>query len=223
MSPTPLPKPIPILAVLTGKVAPFRGPDEPSAIAKLPVSRPVAVTPLGLAGDEQADLVHHGGREKAIHHYPYDHYPYWRGALGDLALLTGPGSFGENISTTGLVENEVCLGDRFRMGTALVEVSQGRQPCWKQGYRLNQPDMVARIVATRRSGWYYRVLEPGVLAAGDGLELIERQRPQWPVDRLFGLLVAGDHKREPAALRELAADDLLAEPWRARARDLLGE
>ena len=165
-----------ILAVLRGKVIPFRG-DEPSAIAKLPVADAVAVGPLGLAGDEQADRSVHGGIDKAIHHYPADHYDWWRGHLGDAPLLDAPGAFGENISTTGLDENSVFLGDRFRLGSALIEVTQARQPCWKLDHRFGAKGVMAAVVQTRRSGWYYRVLEPGTVRAGDDLELVERP---WP-------------------------------------------
>lgn len=211
-----------ILAVLAGKVRPFRGPDEPSAIAKAPLEGTVAVGRLGLAGDEQADPVNHGGPDKAIHHYPADHYPFWRREIGDHPLLDSAGAFGENISTQGLLEAETCIGDIFRLGTALVQVSQGRQPCWKQGHRFGVPAVTARIVETRLTGWYYRVLEPGGVNAGDTLELVERPLPQWSVERVFGLLVAGDHKREPEALPALAVLEILAGPWRERASKLIG-
>lgn len=211
-----------ILSIMTGKVAPFRGAAEPSAIAKQPAPGPLVIGLLGLEGDEQADLVHHGGRDKAIHHYPADHYPVWRSELGDHPLLAAAGAFGENISTMGPVESEVCIGDVFRLGTALVEVSQGRQPCWKLGHRFGLPALTARVVQTRRSGWYYRVLQPGRATAGDGFELVERHLPEWSVERVFGLLIGGDGKGEPEALRALAELKVLAEPWRKRARELLG-
>lgn len=209
-----------ILCVLAGKVRPFRGPGEPSAIAKAPLEGRVAVTALGIAGDEQADRVHHGGPDKAIHHYPADHYPLWREELGDHSLLDVAGAFGENLSTRGLRETGVCIGDLYRLGTAVVEVSQGRQPCWKQGHRFGRPEVTARMVATRRAGWYYRVLESGWLAAGDTIDLLERPLPDWTVARVFGLLIAGDHKHDPAAVAALAALDVLAQPWRSRAAQL---
>lgn len=212
----------PIAAVLCGKVQPFRGAGEPSAIAKFAVCGPVAVGPLGLAGDEQADLAVHGGADKAIHHYPRDHYDWWRGKLGDHPLLAAAGAFGENISTLGLTEADVCLGDRFRLGTTLVEVSQGRQPCWKLGHRFARAEVTAMVVTSRRSGWYYRVLESGHVAAGDRLELLERPLPQWTVEHMFGLLIGGMGKDDRAALRDLAKLDVLAVPWRKRARDLVG-
>ena len=210
-----------LLAVLTGRVQPFRG-SEASAIAKTPRAGHIAVGLLGLEGDEQADLAVHGGSDKAIHHYPADHYPFWRATLGAHPLLAEAGAFGENISVLGLTEREVCLGDRFRLGSALVEVSQGRQPCWKQGHRLGDPSVVARIVAYRFTGWYYRVLEPGTVAAGDSIELAERPLPQWDIERVFGLLIGGDGKDDPAALRALAGMEVLAAAWRARATMLLG-
>ena len=154
-----------ILAVLLGKVRPFRGDDEPSAIGKLPVADVVAVGAMGLAGDEQADRTVHGGIDKAIHHYPADHYDWWRGYLGDASLLDAPGAFGENISTSGLDEQNVFLGDRFRLGSALVEVTQARQPCWKLDHRFQAKGVMAQVVKTRRTGWYYRVLESGQVRA----------------------------------------------------------
>jgi MOSC domain-containing protein YiiM len=211
-----------LAALLAGRIAPFRAPDEPSAIAKTPLQGKVRIGPLGIEGDEQADRLYHGGPDKALHHYPADHYDFWRAEIGDHPLFEAPGAFGENIAVTGLVETEACLGDRYRLGSATIELSHGRQPCWKQGHRLGRSEMVARMVATGRSGWYYRVLEPGEAQAGDAFALIDRPLPEWTVARIFGLLVAGDHKRDPAAVRALAAMPVLAEAWRWRARELAG-
>src|SRR5690606_2996352 len=122
---------------------------------------------LGHEGDEQADRAVHGGPEKAIHHYARDHYDLWRAEIGDHPLLHRPGAFGENISTTGLSEEDVCIGDRYRLGTALVEVSQGRQPCWKVDHRFGGLAISAAMVRSRRTGWYYRVIEEGAVGAGD--------------------------------------------------------
>lgn len=205
-----------ILAVLLGRVRPFRGDDEPSAIGKLPVTDMVAVGALGLAGDEQADRTVHGGIDKAVHHYPADHYDWWRGHLGDPPLLGAPGAFGENISATGFDESNVCLGDRFRLGTALVEVSQARQPCWKLDHRFGTKGVMATVVKTRRTGWYYRVLEPGQVRAGDMLDLVERRYPEWPLASLFGLLIGGEAKDRPADLRALREVPVLAETWKVR-------
>lgn len=208
-------------AVLIGKARSFRG-EEASAIAKAPVAGPLHVCFLGITGDEQADLTVHGGVDKAIHHYPRDHYGWWADELDQHTLLDAPGAFGENISTEGLVESEACIGDRYRLGSALVEISQGRQPCWKLGHRFGVASVPATVVTTRRSGWYYRVIEEGAVAAGDRLALIERPLADWSVERTFHLLIGGGGKREPDALRALAAMDALATTWRARAEKLLG-
>jgi MOSC domain-containing protein YiiM len=211
---------VPVAALLTGKVAPFaRG--ENSAIAKQPLDGRVKVGFLGLAGDEQADPRAHGGPDKALHHYPFDHYARWRDAAPDHPLLAAAGAFGENISTTGMLEDAVSIGDRFRLGSALIEISQGRQPCWKQGDRMEWTTLPALMVRERRSGWYYRVIEEGEVGAGDALILIDRPHPEWSVARVFGLLIAGDHKQDAAALPELAAMDVLFSGWRERALVLM--
>lgn len=214
--------PVEVLALLTGKARPF-GRGEASAIAKAPVEGRLQVRFLGLEGDEQADLRVHGGPDKALHHYPADHYAYWGGQAADPSLLSTPGAFGENISTWGVIEDDVCIGDRLKLGSALIEVSQGRQPCWKQGHRLDWPTLPGLMVSERRSGWYYRVIEEGEAETGDMLSLVERPLPQWTVKRVFGLLIAGDHKKDPAALAALAAMDLLCAGWRARAVALMGD
>ena len=208
-------------ALLTGKARRFGAKGEPSAIDKRAVEGRHAVGALGIAGDEQADLSVHGGPDKAIHHYPRDHYGWWAETIGDHALLQDAGAFGENISTSGLTESAACIGDRYRLGSALVEISQGRQPCWKLGHRFGIATLPATVVSSRRGGWYYRVIEDGAVGAGDALELIDRPLPDWSVEHVFHLLIGGTGKREPAALRALAAMDLLAANWRARAEKLL--
>jgi MOSC domain-containing protein YiiM len=203
-------------ALLAGQILPFaRGED--SAIAKSAIAGPVTISFAGIVGDEQADPEHHGGRDKALHHYPFDHYPRWRRLLPASDLLGAPGAFGENISTVGLSEDQVCIGDRFRLGTALLEISQGRKPCWKQGDRLHDPMVPALMVEERLSGWYYRVIEEGEACAGDVMMLEARPLPDWTVKRVFGILIAGDFKQDIAALSQLEAMDLLHDGWRQRA------
>ncbi len=211
----------PILSINCGKAMPFRG-DVPSAIGKQPMVGPVRVTRLGLVGDEQSDLAVHGGADKAIHHYPHDHYSWWDEVLGGSAFLQAYGAFGENVTSEGLTEEQVCIGDRWRLGTALVETSQGRQPCWKLDHRFGGAPVMARMVKSRRCGWYYRVLEEGEVGAGDILKLVDRPFPDWTVARVFGLLVGGDHKRDRDSLEALGAVDVLAQSWAARRQAMLG-
>ncbi|MFO1254982.1 MAG: MOSC domain-containing protein [Sphingomonadaceae bacterium] len=208
-----------VRAVNCGAARPLRD-QEDSAIAKLPQAGPVMVGPLGLAGDEQADRVNHGGPDMAVHHYPHDHYAAWRAALGDHPLLGGEGAFGENISTTGLTEDVAALGDRYRLGSALVELSQARKPCWKLSHRFAVPTLTADVVRTARCGWYYRVIEAGQVSAGDRFELLDRPFPQWTVRRVFGLIVSGAEPRDGATLAELARLEPLSAQWRQRAAAL---
>lgn len=211
---------ITIDAVLAGKIQPFGPKGVPSGITKAPVEGPVRVTTIGLAIDEQGDPKHHGGPEKALHHYPRDHYPAWHDELagqgGNTAVLRHAGAFGENLTTTGLTEADVCVGDRFRLGTALVEVSQARQPCWKLNHRFGFAGMSRAVQGSGRTGWYYRVIEEGEVAAGDQLVLVSRPYPQWSLQRLLHVLYVD--RLNYAALAEMAELPCLAESWRKLAR-----
>ncbi|MFC3712571.1 MOSC domain-containing protein [Sphingoaurantiacus capsulatus] len=174
------------------------------------------LTTLGFAGDEQGDRKHHGGPEKAVHHYPRDHYAYWRAAIGDHAKLAAPGAFGENLAIAGLTERDVAVGDRFRLGSALIEASQGRQPCFRLNLRFELPDMALRMQQSGRTGWYYRIVEEGEVRAGDTLDLVERRLPDWTIERLWRNLYVRTLDREE--LLAMAAEPLLPERWRDIAR-----
>lgn len=180
--------PFSLNALLTGKAQPYSRPGSRSGIAKQPRADKVWISPIGLEGDEQGDLRVHGGPDKAVHHYDYAHYALWQQELGALPVLQQPGAFGENISTSGLDESQVCIGDRFQLGSALLEVSQSRQPCWKLNDRFGVRDMARRVQDTGRTGWYYRVLQPGLAHASDALILRERPHPQWPLLRIIRIL-----------------------------------
>lgn len=179
---------VPVLSLLTAQLSPLGPKNIPSGIAKQPREGKLWLSHVGFQGDEQGDLRHHGGIEKAVHHYPFDHYPLWREEIGDKIVLEQAGAFGENISTIGLTEKEVAIGDRFRLGEALIEVSQGRQPCWKLNIRFDVPDMAKRVQQTGRSGWYYRVVEEGFVECGDNLILQDRLAPEWTLHRLWHVL-----------------------------------
>ncbi|MBK1669794.1 MOSC domain-containing protein [Rhodovibrio sodomensis] len=203
--------------VLIGQPRPFGPNGEPSGIDKRPVDRPVRVEPTGLVGDGQGDTKRHGGPEKAVHHYPRDHYASWRrDHPGFSVSLENPAAFGENLSTLGLTEEVVCVGDIYRLGTALVQVAQGRQPCWRLNVRFGDPKMALRVQQTGRAGWYYRVLEPGEVAPGATLALVERPQPAWPLSRLLHVLYRDTLNR--AALAGIAEIPQLAESWRKLAR-----
>lgn len=177
-----------ILEVRVGQPVPFGPRGEPSAIVKRLVDGSVMATAVGLEGDAQGDRRRHGGPDKAVHAYPRGHYAIWRRELAAEAPLLQPGAFGENLVVDGIDEDGICLGDRVRVGGAVMEVSQGRQPCWKLNVRFSRPDMARRVQDSGRSGWYFRVLEPGLVTAGDRAVLEARPCGDWPLSRVTRLL-----------------------------------
>jgi MOSC domain-containing protein YiiM len=211
-------------ALLIGTPQPFHPLKGFSSMARAAVTGPVALGPLGFAGDAVADPAVHGGPDKAVHFYPAEHYARWRADIGDHPKLAAPGGFGENLSASGLTEDRVSIGDRFRIGTALVEVAQGRQPCWKLDHHFALPAMAAKVIQTGRGGLYFRVIESGQVQAGDSIAQVAAGHREWTVARVFHLLIAGGHKApgNKAALRALAALPALAQNWRARAEKLQG-
>jgi len=212
----------PVFALCAGRAIAFRR-DEQSAIAKHAIEGRVAITARGLTGDEQADLVHHGGPDMAVHHYPLDHHDFWRDELGAHDLLARPGAFGSNLSVSGLREDGVHLGDRFRLGSALLEACQPRQPCWKIEHRFGHKGMVKTILETGRCGWFYRVLEEGEAQAGDMLERVDGGLADWPMTRIFNGIWGTSTPPDTGLLREISQLPLLAEKLRAKLAARLDE
>lgn len=155
------------------KTVEWRGRRVTTAIFKEPVKGRIPIRRTGLAGDRQADPSVHGGPKKAVYAYPSEHYPLWRRELERAELPWG--SFGENLTTEGLQEDPVHIGDRLRVGSALLRVTQPRMPCYKLGIRFGWDDVIARFLASGRSGFYLAVVEEGDVAAGDLLELIRTE------------------------------------------------
>ncbi len=201
-----------VCELLIGGLRPLGPRGEPSGIAKSSVKGPVLLGAEGLAGDAQGDRKHHGGPEKALHHYPFEHYACWRQEIGHNDVLAGPGAFGENISTTGIDEDAVAIGDVFAIGGAVVEVSQGRQPCWKLNERFGLKHMAKSVQTTGRTGWYYRVLQTGMVAAGDQIERIDRQSPDWTIGRIRRAFYVDTLNRDE--LQAIAVLPRLAANWR---------
>jgi MOSC domain-containing protein YiiM len=201
--------------VLVGPIRTLGVGRRKSAIDKRPTPPPWLIGSEGLEDDRQANRTHHGGLEKALHHYPFDHYPLWRAEIGDPPLLAKPGAFGENLSTEGWTELNVCVGDMVRFGKALLQVSQGRQPCLTLNLRFSRPDMALRVQKNGRAGWYYRVIEAGVADADAALQLVARPRPDWPLARLNRLLYVDPLNRP--LLAEMASLPELADNWRSLA------
>ncbi|MEP2102990.1 MAG: MOSC domain-containing protein [Parasphingorhabdus sp.] len=207
-------------SLLIGTPKPFREDGEMSAIGKHAVTEAIELGLFGLAGNQVADPLHHGGRDKAVHLYPIEHYSFWKDKYPDVDILDRPGAFGENLSCRGMTEDKLCLGDIFRLGEALIECSHARQPCWKLNHHFGRPDVLKTVIKTTKSGSYFRVLEPGKVRADDMMIQQEHKHPDWPLDRLFDMIIGGKNKGQGAELRMLSDMPALAETWRKRAAQL---
>ncbi len=210
-----------LLSVQTGKVVPL-GPDAvPSGIVKLPRSDRVAVTSLGLEGDEIADLSVHGGPDKAVYGYAASRYPAWAGEFPNLATSFRGGAMGENLTVAGLDETDLCVGDVHAIGTALLQACQPRQPCFKFALRHENVLLPRAMVKSGFSGWYYRVIRPGTLGAGDAVILHDRPHPDFAFSRLIQIVYHGEASRDE--LVQMTNMQGLARQWRVRARERLRE
>jgi MOSC domain-containing protein YiiM len=196
----------------------WKGKTVSTGIFKEPVSKRVMVRSLNLDGDGQADLTIHGGADKAVYVYPFEHYDYWRGELPDTELPLG--IFGENFTTTGLREEELNIGvseaapleHRFHLGTVKLMVTQPRLPCYKLGIRFGRPDIIKRFLTSRRTGFYFRVLQEGEVGAGDSLELVN-----WDDNNITVADITQLYTREqnnPELLHRAAQLQALPESWR---------
>jgi MOSC domain-containing protein YiiM len=181
-----------------------------TGIFKQPVEGPVRVRGVNLAGDRQADLSVHGGPYKAVYAYPAEHYDYWREELNDREL--GWAAFGENLTTEGLSESAVHIGDRFRIGTTELVVRQPRLPCYKLGIKFGTQEMVKRFLISRRTGFYFSVAKEGEIQNGDAIELIRAETGNLTVADVTRLYAFEKNDRE--GLRQAARLEALPESWR---------
>ena len=179
-----------------------------SGIRKQPVSGALELGPTGFAGDGQADLRHHGGPHKAVYAYPLEHYRVWQARLGRELPAAG---LGENLTLSGLLEEGVCVGDTFRVGTATLQVSQPRQPCFKLGALHRTPEMVAWMVENGLTGFYLRVLEPGRVAPGDPVERLQPAALGVTISEANRVMHHDKHDR--AGLERLLAEPALSPSW----------
>lgn len=181
-----------------------------TSIWKSPRDGRVVVRTLNLDGDAQSDLSAHGGTNKAVYVYPFEHYAYWRDQLPGIDLPFGV--FGENLTTEGLLEADVCIGDRLEIGTAEFQVTQPRQPCFKLGIRFGREDMVKRFVASLRSGFYVAVTREGDVGAGDVVRIVHRAPSSMSVHEIFALQF--DENGTHEQLRRAASIEGLSPGWR---------
>lgn len=210
-----------IVSVHVGKIAPLGSQQAPSGFVKHAVSGPVHAGLLGLEGDEQADLRVHGGAEKAVYAYAVTHYAAWQAEYPDLADRFVPGGVGENLAVAGLVEDDIRVGDVHAIGSAELQVCQPRQPCFKFALRFDNNRLPKAMVRNGRSGWYYRVLKPGLVQAGDPVRLLDRPNPDFPFARLVQIVNHG--AATPQEIARLADMPGLARHLRVMARQALNE
>ncbi|HEX3620170.1 MAG TPA: MOSC domain-containing protein [Candidatus Udaeobacter sp.] len=181
-----------------------------TSIFKAPVPGQVRVAKLNLEGDQQSDLSVHGGIDKAVYAYPSEHYPFWCQELPGMDLPCGV--FGENFTTTGLLEETFHIGDRLRIGSAEFVVTQPRMPCFKLGIRFNRSDIVKRFLQSGRTGFYFAVLKEGEVATGDSIELLEKDEHNIPVADVVNLY-RGDATNQEL-LRRASELPSLPKSWR---------
>jgi MOSC domain-containing protein YiiM len=188
-----------------------------TGIFKEPVAGRVMLRTLNLDGDRQADLSVHGGPSKAVYVYPSEHYDYWKRELPEMKLPWG--MFGENFTTAGLFESEVNIGDKFRVGSAVVMVTEPRMPCYKLGIKFGRSDIVKRFLASERTGFYFAVLQEGEVGVGDPIELIEESQRNVRVSEIT--LLYTREKRNVGLLRRAIEVEALPESWKSYFRHRL--
>jgi len=196
----------------------WRGRTVLTSIFKTSVDRRLRLTRVNFEGDQQSDLSVHGGVDKAVYAYPAEHYDFWRGEFPGVEMPWG--MFGENLTTEGLLE-DVRIGDRFRIGSAELVVTQPRLPCYKLGLRFGRPDILKRFLQSGRTGFYFSVAQEGEVAAGDAIELVARADDGLSVADVVGLYAADAGNQE--LLRRAAGSSVLPESWKIYFRKRLWE
>ena len=181
-----------------------------SGILKESVVGPLFLGRFNLKGDQQADQENHGGPDKAVNAYPAEHYSHWQATLGIANMPYG--AFGENFTTSGLLEENVFIGDVFQVGDALVQISQPRRPCWKLARRWQVKDLAAQVQKAGFTGWYFRVLREGMVEAGMSFSRVEQGDTQWSVTEANAVMF--HRKNDLAAASSLASHPALSQSWR---------
>ena len=206
-----------LLSVNVGRLRPipYRGKQVMTGIFKEPVRGRVAARGTNLEGDEQASASPDGGFDNAVYAYAREDYEWWEAELSE---PMEPGRFGENLTTTGVELNDALVGERWRVGTVLLEVSEPRFPCFKLGVRMGTQRFVKRFAEARRTGTYLRIVEDGELGAGDAIEVVERPDHGVTIGR-FADAYLGDRDR----LAELLVAERLSDEWRSEIEGRIAE
>lgn len=188
----------------------WQGQTVSTGIFKEPVAGPVTLRTLNLDGDRQADLTVHGGKTKAVYAYPFEHYAFWKSELPDMELPYG--MFGENFTTSGLLEDNVHIGDRFRVGTAELMATEPRMPCYKLGLKFGRTDIIRRFLQSRRTGFYFAVLQEGEVRTGDSIERLSENQQQVTIADITRLYAFD--KGNVELLKRAVAAEALPQSWR---------
>lgn len=198
-----------VLSVCVSKIKllTFDGVEVETGIFKDPIDGPVRLGRLNLDGDEQADLTVHGGVDKALYTYPSEHYPLWRQELPGVDLPWG--AFGENLTTEGMLESEVCIGDEFEIGTAIVRVSQPRLPCYKLGLKIPSPGIIKAFMKSGRSGIYFSVVKEGILTTGDTIRFLRADGNGITVQEVAQIFTRRDNDSD--RIQKILASNLAAQ------------
>ncbi|MBP9479418.1 MAG: MOSC domain-containing protein [Sebaldella sp.] len=194
----------------------FSGKIIESAFMKKPVFTDVHINKLGIIGDEQADEKHHGGDDKAICLYPFEHYAYWENRLNKKLDIC---SFGENITIEGLKEDSLYIGDTLKIGEIILEISQPRQPCYKLAYFYNTPELPIWVQETGYTGYYARVLKEGTINSNDKVSIIERDPLKISIE--FANQIMHHDKKNTEAIRKILEVKALSKSWRASFEKML--
>ena len=190
----------------------FNGQIITTAIFKDPVKGPIILRKLNLDGDKQADLTVHGGMDKAVYSYPAEHYDYWHEQFPNMDLVWG--MFGENLTTEGLLEDAVNVGDQFQIGSAKLIATQPRMPCYKLGVRFGRMDVIRRFMASGRPGIYFKVLKEGEVETGDKIKIIRRDKNNVTVKDIVRLYIARDNIDNIETMKRVTKIRDLPEGWR---------
>ena len=191
------------------RIIEYNGEPVSTAIYKDPIAEKIAVQKLTLAGDAQVDRRFHGGASKAVYAYPSEHYKFWQAELSETELPFG--MFGENLTTAGLLETEICVGDKIRFGTAELVATEPRFPCYKLGIRFGRKDIIRRFQKSQKSGIYFAVAKPGELQIGDIIEVLDRDEYRVSITDLLRL---HDEKNDPELAELALAVEALPEKWK---------
>lgn len=203
--------------LFAGSVRPLEPDCTPTGIYKTRAATPLQLSLTGLEGDQQADRRFHGGPEKALHLYPSQHYPRLSQAYPELAPVFVPGSLGENLSCDAWDETSACIGDVLALGNCRIQVSQPRSPCWKINHKFDCPTLSKWIADEGITGWYFRVLTPGMVQPDDELHLLERNADPIPVLHIWRSHV--EHRPQRDELLRIAASPGLNPEWAKKFRD----